>query len=97
MIGMSIGEFMDKIYYGDEIEFQYNRTTYFVQGNYVDGKYTLTVDYWNAADGTEPEHEYLLVLECSSAEERMQRFEEAKIFEGKGIYEIESAVKVQFG
>lgn len=33
MNGMSISEFMDKIYHGDEIEFKINNITYFVQGN----------------------------------------------------------------
>lgn len=27
-----MSEFMDKIYYGDEVEFKINDTTYFIQG-----------------------------------------------------------------
>ena len=97
MTGMGISEFMDKIYYGDEIEFKIGDTTYFVQGNQDGGKFYLTVYYWNATAGSEPKHDYLLSFECDSAGERIQKFEEANIFDGKNIYEIESAIEVVFG
>ena len=51
MVGMRMSEFMDKIYYGDEVEFKINDTTYFIQGTQKNGKYYLTVDYWNTTDG----------------------------------------------
>lgn len=97
MIGMTISEFMTKVYYGDEIEFIKNDTTYFVQGFYEDRLYHLTVDYWNKTDGTEPEHGYLLSLHCASQQERLSQFEQAPIFDGKTIYEIESEITVLYG
>ena len=97
MTGMQINEFMDKIYYGDELEFKIGSTTYFIQGSQVNGKFLLTVDYWNVTDGSEPQHDYLLSLECDSAEERMQKFEEANIFGSKNIYQAESTIEVIFG
>ena len=87
MKGMSINEFMNKIYYGDELEFVINETTYFIQGFQDNAKFTLIVDYWNKIDGTEPEHDYLFSITCTSKEERMLRFEKAPIFNGKTIYE----------
>lgn len=97
MVGMKISEFMDKIYYGDEVEFKINDTTYFIQGTQKNGKYYLTVDYWNTTDGSEPQHDYLLSLECNSADERIKEFEEASIFDGKNIYQVESAIEVLYG
>ncbi len=97
MNGMSIGSFMDKVYYGDEIEFIFNGTTYFLQGYMKGNKYVLTVDYWNKTDGTEPKHDYLFEIECDSPEERMLRFEEAAVFMGKTIYDVEKNVTVLYG
>lgn len=97
MIGMSISEFMDKIYHGDEIEFRIGDVTYFAQGNQKDSKFYLTVDYWKKTDGSEPPHDYLLSIECDSASERMQEFEKAKLFDGRTIYEAHNDITVLFG
>lgn len=97
MIGMSIGEFMSKIYYGDEIEFQIDDITYLVQGGQHQQKFYLTVDYWRTTDGTESPHNYLFSDECGSPEERLKRFEDAHIFNGQTIYEVDYKVKVLFG
>lgn len=51
---MTINEFIDKIYYGDEFEFKLFNKTYFVQRNFADNTYNITVDYWIKDDGTEP-------------------------------------------
>lgn len=88
---------MDKIYCGDELEFIIGETTYFIQGFQEDNKYVLLVDYWNKTDGTEPDHDYLLSIECDSPEERMSQFEEAPIFNGKTIYEVENEITVLYG
>jgi hypothetical protein len=97
MTGISLSEFMNKIYYGDEVEFKIADTTYFVQGTQSDNKFYLTVDYWNNTDGSEPLHDYLLSIECDSASERMKKFEEANIFNGKNIYQVEKDIEVIYG
>lgn len=97
MIGMNISEFMDKVYYGNEIEFKIGDTTYFIQGNKIDKKFYLTVDYWKTTDGSEPQHDYLLSIVCDSAIERMNKFEEALIFNGKNIYQVEEEINVLYG
>lgn len=88
---------MDKVYYGNKIEFIFNGTTYLIQGYTIDKKYVLTVDYWNKTDGTEPQHDYLFEMECASPAERLSCFEQAPIFSGKTIYEIEKDITVLFG
>ncbi|MCM1277337.1 MAG: hypothetical protein NC299_18590 [Lachnospiraceae bacterium] len=97
MKGMTVGDFIDKVYRGSEIEFVLSNTTYFVQGFCEDGKYVLTVDYWQKTDGSEPEHDYLLSVECDDPAERTAMFENAKIFNGKTIYEVESEIEVLYG
>lgn len=97
MIGMTTQEFMDKIYCGDEIEFKIGSTTYFAQGYKEQGNYFLTIDYWNKADGSEPDHDYLLSIKCDSADERKRQFEKARIFDGNTIYEVESYIEVLYG
>lgn len=61
------------------------------------GKYSLTVDYWSRTDGLEPHHGYLWEYECENLDERLKAFEEAKIFDGKTIYEIEADIHVLWG
>jgi hypothetical protein len=68
-----------------------------VQGYKKDNKYILTVDYWNRTDGLEPPHGYLLYAECDTAIERLRKFEEAKIFDNKTIYEVENEITVLYG
>lgn len=97
MNGKEIGDFMDKIYCGDELEFILGETTYFIQGFQEDNKYVLTVDYWNKTDGTEPDHDYLFTIKCDTLEERLSRFEEATIFNGKTIYDVEKDITVLYG
>lgn len=97
MIGKNLKEFIETAYYGDEVEFKLNGTTYFMQGYNEDEKYTLTIDYWQKNDGTEPEHDYLLNVICNSQLERMHCFEKAKIFNGQTIYEVEQGIEVLYG
>ena len=97
MIGMKIQEFIEKAYYGDEVEFVLHDTTYFMQGYKTNDRYVLTVDYWKKTDGSEPEHDYLFQIDCDSQHERMILFESAQIFCGKTIYEVESEITVVYG
>ena len=97
MIGMNLKQLIEKAYYGDEVEFRINEVTYFMQGYEEKGKYSLSIDYWNSTDGSEPEHDYILSISCNSPSERMNYFEEAKIFDGKTIYEAEREIEVLYG
>ncbi len=97
MIGMTLNQFVEKAYYGDEVEFKLDGVTYFMQGYCENGKYTLTIDYWESTDGKEENHDYLLDITCSSARQRMLLLEEAKIFNHKTIYDVEDNIEVVFG
>lgn len=97
MIGMTINEFIDKIYYGSEIEFILDNTTYFIQGYKQANEFYLTVDYWNKSDGTEPEHDYLFSVHCITPQECVNKFIKAKLFKNKTIYEVEKDIVVTFG
>ena len=97
MTGMTISEFLDKVYHGGELEFVVGEITYFVQSWQKDGTYYLSVDDWTRTDGTEPQHDYRLWLACKSPAERLKSFEKAKVFDGKDIYEVEAMVRVEFG
>ena len=97
MKGMDLNDFINKIYYGDEIEFKFNGTTYFIQGYRENDKFFLCVDYWAKTDGTEPEHDYAFSVYCNSLGECVDQFEKAKIFGGKTIYEAEQDIEVVYG
>lgn len=97
MKGMGIGDFINKIYCGDELEFIIGETKYFIQGFQEGSKYVLTVDFWNKTDGTEPDHDYLFSIKCDTLQERLSRFEEAPIFNGKNIYDVEKDITVLYG
>lgn len=97
MTGMTISEFIDKIYYGDEIEFKLYNKTYFIQGNFADNAYNITVDYWIKDDGTEPAHDYLFNASFLTPQERVKAFEEARIFDGKAFYDVANDIIVTWG
>ena len=44
MINGSITEFLDKLYYGEELLFEYQSLTYFLQGWIQDGEATMVLD-----------------------------------------------------
>ena len=94
---MTISEFIDKIYYGSEIEFKLDNTTYFIQGYKQANEFYLTVDYWDKSDGTEPEHDYLFSVHCITPQECVNKFIKAKLFKNKTIYEVEKDIVVIFG
>ena len=97
MTGMTMKEFVDKIYYGSEIEFKLYEITYFIQGYKQDSEFYLTVDYWMKSDGTEAEHDYLFSVHCSTAQECVDKFTNAKLFHNKTIYEVEKDIVVLYG
>ena len=92
-----MSEFLNKIYYGDELEFKIGEMTYFIQGFREKGIRYITVDYWLKDDGTEPPHGYLFKKGYETDEEVLKEFKTLKIFNGKTIYEVEQDITVVFG
>ena len=93
MKGNTLNEFMDDMYHNPEKEISYCGKRYMVTG-YVDETcelYTLEV-YTIEKDCKELfKHTSKVRYECVEA------FENAKIFEGKTIYEAEENIEVLFG
>ncbi len=93
MLGNDLNDFMNDMYSNPEKEIRYRNKDYMVAG-YIDEKgefYTLMV--------------YTIDKECktlfkvSSKERRecVEAFEQAKIFDGKTIYEAEKDIEVLYG
>lgn len=99
MKGMSLDEFMDKVSWGLEIEFKVTGSdrSYLIQGYKENNLYYLTIDYWDKNDNPGLNHDYMYFEASKSIEDRLRKFEEAKIFNGKTIYEIEADVEVICG
>ena len=95
MVGMTLTEFAEKLSCGTEIEFQFNETTYFVQGYFTGTEYALTLDQWSNNSPTN--ESYLLDIRRKSPIECADAFFEAAVFDGKTLYEIEHDILVKFG
>lgn len=92
MIGKSLCEFIDTLYVNPEMEFTYQDKRYLISG-YVesDGVYTLRLDTIEFVS------QELFLCKSSSRQECVEKFECAKIFEGKDIYEVEKEIIVEYG
>lgn len=92
MKGRSISEFITELYNNPEMEFIYQDQRYMISGyvNSSDDIYTL--ELCNICTGH-------LVFNCSDKfrEKCVEQFEEAKIFDGKTVYQVEKEIEVLFG
>lgn len=90
MISGSITDFIDQLYYGQEIVFVYKRKKYFIQGWWSDDKRMTTMVLEDvsddAAEGYIWEHHASNMRECAEA------FLSAPIWEGKNFLQIEKEV-----
>lgn len=90
MKGKEIGNFISELYYNAEIEFVYIDERYMISGYIKDDKYELEVccisrdqSIFNVSD--------------DERERCVEKFEEAAIFDGKTIYEVERDITVLYG
>lgn len=92
MIGKKLYEFIDALYFNPEMEFTYCGKRYLISG-YVesDGVYTLRVDT------IEYDSQELFLYKSISRQECVEKFECAKIFDGKDVYEVEKEITVEYG
>lgn len=93
MLGNDLNDFLNDMYYNPEKEIVYDKQRYMVVG-YIDETgelYTLGV-YTIEKNSKE-------LFKCTSKErsECVEAFEQAKIFEGKTIYEAEKDIEVIYG
>ena len=88
MINGNIKEFIDKIYYGDELWFIYNNTKYMLEGLFEKGTYNLYL-FVPYMEGTG----YTWVGTGTKDSYPVKDFLNAPIFDGKAFIDIEDSVE----
>lgn len=86
MIDGNVNEFVDHIYYGDELWFLYDGKKYFLEGWPRDGKLCLCL-YEMTEDGKE------FVWEGSGSHYPVEEFLKAKIWNGKSFWAAEQEMQ----
>ena len=84
MINGDVNEFLDHIYYGDEVVFLYKKKKYFLQGFTIEGIYTLLLDRWEPATD-----DYIWVGKGTDDAYPVDVFVNAPIWNGKTFWEVE--------
>ena len=90
MIGGNISEFIDQLYYGQEIVFIYNGKRYFIQGWWSDDKTTATL-VLDCPTENQFTH-YMWKHHASKMSECVDAFLAAKIWDGKDFLHIQEYV-----
>ena len=88
MINGDVNEFIGGLYYGDERFFLYDGNKYFLQGYYVEGKPMLEL---YIIENPEMDFEWRVISE--NDEYPVEEFENAKIFNGRSFWEIETEIE----
>lgn len=93
MKGNTLNEFMDDLYSmgGPEKEFLYKGKRYFLQCEAVDDMIEMVIFQCFG------EQEYIFRCKGKGFANCVEQFEQAKIFDGKTIYEAEKDIEVLFG
>lgn len=92
MTGKSIQDFIKDLYYNPETEFSYRQERYIISG-YINSDNTLyTLEIWSTENDRQ-------IFSCTNASREycVEKFESAKIFNGKTIYEAENDIAIQYG
>ena len=92
MNGKSIRSFISELYYNPEIEFEYKKNRYIISGYINSDQINYTLELCKIDD-----NEIIFFKSGKFREKVVESFEEAKIFDGKTIYEVESEITVLFG
>lgn len=92
MKGKSLREFIDELYYNPELEFVFDQKHYILSG-YINQDRTYTLEMSEIdCNGKK--------LFCVTNKDRnivVAQFEQARIFNGKTIYEAENEIEVLYG
>ena len=85
----NVNEFIDLMHYGDELIFMYDGKKYFLQGFKEDDICTLYLDCWEP-----PADDYIYVVSGAPGEGYpVEKFLEAKIWNGKSFWQAEPDMK----
>ena len=91
MNGKSLSLFIDDLYHNPEMEIEHNNIRYMITG-YIDNS-----DYVLKMDTIEEKSKNIFSFSNTNREICVNKFESAKIFSGKTIYEAESEITVLYG
>lgn len=83
----NLNEFINGLYYGDEMLFVYDKTKYFIQGWTQNDKCYMFLDVPD-----KKQENYVWQYEAKTMKECAEAFLSEKIWEGKAFYEIEKDV-----
>ena len=83
-----ITDFMDQLYYGGELVFEYAGSKYFIQGWTMDDRNFMALDYVN----NEQFKEYLWKHEAKTMKECAEAFLAAPLWNGKNFSQIQEEV-----
>ena len=88
MIDGNPQEFVDTLYLGEEVLFEYRHQRLFAQGyNLCDDKAVFRIDRWTP-EPLETVYEYL----DTSVSKCVERFLEEKFFDGRSFWEVEKEI-----
>ena len=90
MINGEMTEFVDKLFYGQEIVFMYKKTKYFIQGWWSDDKSAATMVLEELSD--RPFSGYLWEYQADKMSKCAEAFLSAPIWNGKDFRQIENEV-----
>ncbi|MBE6851426.1 MAG: hypothetical protein E7504_06805 [Ruminococcus sp.] len=96
MKGNTISEFINDLYAcgGPEKEFTHNGKRYFLETIMVEGTDLLELYVVEIKDDTD---DVVFSFTGKTLHDCVSHFEEAKIFDGKTIYQVEQEIEVLFG
>ena len=88
MINGNVSEFVDHIYYGDELVFLYQEQKFFLQGFFTNGTYTLYLDRWEPIS-----NDYIWIGVGDAHNYPVEEFLNAKLWGGKSFWEVEKEIE----
>lgn len=92
MQGKSLSEFIDSLYINPEMEIEYKAKRFLVSG-YIDddNSSVLRIDTITASN------EQIFFAKNATVQKCVEAFENAKLFDGRTIYEVHDEITVLYG
>ena len=91
MQGKKLNEFIDSLYFNPEMEFAFSNKRFLISGYYENNEYTLRID------SIETDSVNVFFVKCKNAQDCVNEFEKAKLFDGRTIYEAHDEITVLYG
>ena len=91
MQGKKINEFIDSLYFNPEMEFSFSNKRFLISGYWENNEYTLRID------SIETDSVNVFFVKRKTAQDCVNEFEKAKLFEGRTIYDAHDEIIVLYG